>query len=307
MITRRQFISSSTTSIAAACLSAVTSHDATAKQRMGFDKPIGLQLFAVRAELAKDFTGTLQHIAEMGFKEIEFAGYFGKTAEDIKHIADSFNLRCVSGHHSAADLETRADEILDFAAILKLQYIVCSTPKSLNADNKKLSWNDYMHSFTPDDWKANAEIFNRFGEKAKKHSIQLAYHNYCTEFRSQDGFVPYYELMKLTDPNFVKIQLDCGWAEAAGTSSLMLLEKYSGRVVSLHLKDLKTKPAIEQPENTPNVPLGQGIVDWPTLLRKAETARINHYFLEQEPPYIEPIFDSLKASLDYLSKVKLAS
>jgi len=302
MITRRQFISAS--SLIAVC--APTMIHAANKRRTKFSKPLGLQLFAIRTELAQDFRGTLQRVADMGFKEVEFAGYFGKSAEEINRVANSLNLRCISGHHSAADLETRADEILDFAAALKLQYIVCSTPKSLNPDNRKLPWNDYMHSFTPDDWRANAEVFNHFGHKAKTRGIQLAYHNYCSEFRSQDGFVPYDELMKLTDPDLMKIQLDCGWAEVAGISSLTLLEKYSHRVASLHLKDLKTKPEGQKPESTPNVPLGQGILDWPTLLGKAADVGIDHYFLEQEPPYIEPIFDSLKASITYLSNVRLS-
>jgi len=303
MISRRQFIATSASSLIASC---VPSMAHAAKHQSRFNKPLGLQLFAIRTELSKDFAGTLQRVANMGFKEIEFAGYFGKTAEEIKRVADSLNLRCVSGHHGGADLETRADEILDFANTLGLQFIVCSTPKSLNTENKKLPWNDFMHSFTPDDWKANAEIFNRFGEKARKRNIQFAYHNYCTEFGNRDGFVPYDELMQLTDKQFVKIQLDCGWAEVAGASSLTLLQKYKDRVTSLHLKDLKTKPQPIKPEDTPNVPLGQGIMDWPTLLQQAVNTGINHYFLEQEPPYIEPIFDSLNASIKYLSSVRLS-
>jgi sugar phosphate isomerase/epimerase len=301
MITRRQFIATSTLSLAASCVPAIL--QAATKQQTKFDQPLGLQLFAIRAELTKDFNGTLHRVAAMGFKEIEFAGYFGKTAQELKSVADSLNLRCISGHHGGADLETRSDEILDFANTLGLQCIVCSTPKSLNAENKKLPWNELMHSFTPDDWKANAEIFNRFGEKARKRNIQFAYHNYCTEFRPQGDFVPYDELMRLTDKQFVKIQLDCGWAEAASVSSLALLRKYKDRVVSLHLKDLKTKPDTVKPEATPNVPLGKGIIDWTTLLQQAVDSGINHYFLEHEPPYVEPIFDSLAASIKYLSNI----
>jgi sugar phosphate isomerase/epimerase len=302
MLTRRQFIATSTSGLIASYIPSLV-HGAVKQSR--FNNPLGLQLFAIRAELTKDFAGTLQRVANMGFKEIEFAGYSGKTAEEIKRVADSLNLRCISGHHGGTDLETRAEEILDFAATLGLQSIVCSTPKSLNAENKKLPWNDYMHSFTRDDWKANAEIFNRFGEQAAKRNIQFAYHNYCTEFGNQDGFVPYDELMRLTDEQFVKIQLDCGWAEVAGASPLVLLREHKDRVTSLHLKDLKTKPQSIKPENTPNVPLGQGIMDWPALLQQALNIGINHYFLEQEPPFIEPIFESLQASIKYLSDVTL--
>jgi len=298
MITRRQFV---TTSGASLLVAPFAAHS---KPHL-FNRPLGLQLFAVRAELAQDFHGTLKRVADAGFREIEFAGYHGKSAEEIRSAADALNLRCISGHHGGSDLETRSSEILDFAAKLGLQYIVCSTPKSLNPESKKLSWNDFMHSFTQDDWKANAELFNRFGEQAKKFNIQFAYHNYYTEFHQQHGSTPYDELMRQTDRHLVKIELDCGWAEVAGVSSLAMLNKYRDRVVTLHLKDLKTKPTKEHPESIPNVPLGEGIMDWPVLLRTASQLHINHYFLEQEPPYIEPIFDSLRASVKYLSNVTL--
>jgi sugar phosphate isomerase/epimerase len=203
------------------------------------------------------------------------------------------------------DLETKADEILDFAAKLNLKFIVCSTPKSLNPDSGKLSWNNYMHSFTMDDWKANAELFNRFGEKAKSHGIQFAYHNFCVEFRRIGNTTAYDELLRLTSPEFVKIQLDIGWAAVAGASPLDIMKKYRHRIVSLHLKDLKTRPDRESPESTPNVPLGQGIMEWPALLQTAEKIGIEHYLLEQEPPYVEPIFDSLATSVHYLANLKL--
>jgi len=299
MVTRRQFLAASGAGIL------TSSFAASAASSKGFNKPLGLQLFAVRTELGQDFDGTLRRVANAGFREIEFAGYHDKPAEEIRRVTDSLNLHCISGHHGGASLEMRPDEILEFAAKLGLQYIVCSTPKSLNPESRKLSWNEYMHSFTLDDWKANAELFNQFGEKAKKFNIQFAYHNYCTEFRQQEGLVPYDELMKLTDKNLVKIELDCGWAEAASVSSLTLLQKYKHRVVSLHLKDLQTKPDSVKPEATPNVPLGQGIMDWPAILHKAAMLKIDHYFLEQEPPYVEPIFDSLAASTKYLSNVAL--
>jgi len=282
MITRRQFLAASS------CAALVGSLGSTRSFATGFKHPLGLQLFAVRAELAQDFAGTLARVASAGFSEIEFAGFHNKTASELKSIAD---------------LESRSDEVLEFATTLGVSHLVCSTPKSLSPDVNKLSWGARMHALTLDDWKANAEIFNRFGEKAKRFNIQLAYHNYCVEFKPQGNVVPYYELLRLTDKNFVKIQLDCGWAEVAGASSLTLLNQYQDRVVSLHLKDLKTKPGSEAPESIPNVPIGQGVLDWPRILRKAHNIGIKHYFLEQEPPYVEPIFDSLIASARYLSKV----
>ncbi|HVY22951.1 MAG TPA: sugar phosphate isomerase/epimerase [Steroidobacteraceae bacterium] len=298
MITRRKFLAASSASMIATSLMPVVARGTS------FNKPLGLQLFAVRAELAQDFAGTLKRVADTGFREIEFAGYFGKPAEQIKNIADSLNLNCISGHHSATDLETRPDEILDFATKLNLQYIVCSTPKSLNPESSKWPWNQYMHSFTMDDWKANAELFNRFGEKAKTRGIQFAYHNYCVEFHRVDNVVVYDELLRLTHPEWVKIQLDIGWAVAAGVSPLDLMHRYSQRIVSLHLKDLKSRPGNAAPESIPNVPLGQGILDWPSLLKTANSIGVEHYILEQEPPYITPIFDSLASSVHYLAHLK---
>src|SRR5690242_1325373 len=117
MITRRQFVAGSGASMLAISLSPGNT------QAAAFSRPLGLQLFAVRTELAQDFAGTLKRVADTGFREIEFARYLNKTAGEIKGVADSLSLRCISGHHSAADLETKADEILDFAAKLNLKFI----------------------------------------------------------------------------------------------------------------------------------------------------------------------------------------
>jgi len=299
MLTRRQFLATSGAALAASLTTTVST-------AAGFNKPLGIQLFAIRAELAKDFEGTLKRVAAAGFHELEFAGYFNKDAMQIKTITDSLNLSCISAHHSAVDLETRAGEIIEFAAKLNLKHLVCSTPKSFAPERaEKLSWNNYMYALTLDDWKANAELFNKFGEKAKKAGLQFAYHNYCVEFRRIDNVVAYDELLRLTDQQLVKIQLDCGWAVAGGASPLSIMQRHQHRIISLHLKDLKNKANAVAPESTANVPLGKGILDWPTLLRAAEKDAIEHYFLEQEPPYVEPIFDSLTASMQYLSHMKL--
>ncbi len=300
MITRRQFLAASGTSL---LTSPFLSPSSQADQ---FHKPLGVQLFTIRAELAKDFDGTLARAAAVGFREIEFAGYFGKTAEEIKGVTDALSLRCISTHHNGIDLETRSDEILEFAAKLNIKHLICSTPKSLSPEHvQKLSWNDYMYALTMDDWKENATLFNKFGEKANKYGIQFGYHNYCVEFRRFGNVNAYDELLRLTDPALVKIQLDCGWAAAAGISPLAIMQKFQRRIISLHLKDLKTQPSKDTPEKTPNVPLGQGIMNWHTLLRTAEKIGIEHYYLEQEPPYLEPIFDSLATSMRYLSTLQL--
>ncbi|MES1195816.1 MAG: sugar phosphate isomerase/epimerase, partial [Steroidobacter sp.] len=271
-----------------------------------FNKPFGIQLWSVRAELEKDFSGTLKRIAELGYREVEFAGYYNKTADEILSITRSFNLRCASTHHSGIDLQTRADEFIDYAAHLGVGYFICSSPAYPDPDRiKDLSWDDRMHSLTLDDWKMNAEFFNKLGEKVHKAGIQFGYHNHVVEFHHFGNVVAYEELIRLTDPALVKLELDCGWAAAGGFPPAELLKKLHGRVVALHLKDNKTNIVTEHTREVQTVALGKGVIDWPAVLREAEKAGVKHYFIEQEPPYLEPIFDSLKTSADYLKHIHI--
>src|SRR5580692_1198627 len=120
--TRRDFLKKSGVIAVAACAGA---------GKLAADPlpvPIGLQLYSVRDLLPKDFDGTLQKLSEAGYKEVEAAGYYDKTAPQWKHAMDQAGLRCISTHHPLPLLKQHEDELIDYAKTIGLQYMICSSP-----------------------------------------------------------------------------------------------------------------------------------------------------------------------------------
>src|SRR5271169_5584755 len=139
---------------------------------------IGLQLYTVRAEMPKDFEGTLAKVAEIGYKEVEFAGYFNHSPQEVRAILDRHGLTAPSVHIGYNSLGDKLPDAIEAAKIIGHEYIV----------NPAIE--DSMRKST-DGWKRAAETFNRAGETTKKAGIQFAYHNHWWEFEPIDGKLPY--------------------------------------------------------------------------------------------------------------------
>jgi sugar phosphate isomerase/epimerase len=264
--------------------------------------PLGIQLWTVKAEAEKDLEGTLRKLYALGFREIEFAGYYGKTAADIGALLKSIGLTPVSTHAGADDIAAKGDQIIADAKTLGLKYIICSSPMS-DAAKAKLEWAKKMDALDAGDWKLNAELFNKFGKQVKAAGIQFGYHNHHVEFKKFGDKTGFDTLFASTDADLVKIELDVGWAVAAGQDPVAILNKYKGRVVALHVKDIGA--LAKDPHNATTVAVGEGTIDWKKVIGTAHANGVEHYFYEQEAPFTRPIFESAKISADYLSKLTL--
>ncbi len=161
------------------------------------------------------------------------------------------------------------------------------------------SYEGQVRAFNMDDWRWNAEQFNQVGATIKQAGLTFGYHNHTMEFGLQNGFVPFDELLRLTDPDKVTIELDCGWVTVSGADPVDYLKRYPKRISMLHVKDFKhsEKPSsvVDPP---PSAELGQGTVDFRYLFA-AVTAEIKHCFVEQEA-YDIPPFEALKIDADYM-------
>jgi len=264
--------------------------------------PLGIQMWTVKSEAEKDLEGTLRKLHALGFREIEFAGYYGKSAADIGKLLKSIGLTPVSTHASADDITAKGDQIIADAKTLGLKYIICSSPMS-DAVKAKLEWAQKMDALDAGDWKMNAALFNKFGKQVKDAGIQFGYHNHHTEFKKFDGKTAFDTLFDSTDPQLVKIELDVGWAVAAGADPVAILNKYKGRVVAVHVKDIGKFDA--DPHKATTVAVGEGTIDWKKVLGTAHANGVQHYFYEQEEPLTRPILESAKMSADYLGKLTL--
>ena len=235
---RRTFLQSTAVLASAAALL-----QATRAFAKSLNLPLGLQLYSVRDLLPKDFAGTLKQLDALGFREVESAGYYNHSAAEVKQAVSDANLKLVSAHYASDALHQGFDQILEFSHELGIKYIICSYPGFKNPERlKSLSPAERDHAFTLEDWRWNADQFNKFGEKVHAAGMQFGYHNHKLEFRKENGISPYDELMRLTDPAKVTMEMDCGWVVVGGGDPIALLRKYPSRISMLHVKDF-TFPA----------------------------------------------------------------
>jgi len=267
--------------------------------------PAGIQLYTVKDELAKDFDGTLKKIAAIGYKEVEAAGFYDKSAAAFRKSVQDAGLTLPAGHYSLQELLQGVDAKLAFAHELGLKYMVCSfpfvaNPARFHADKY---YEEIRAGITLDDWKWNAEQFNKVAEKAKTAGMKFAYHNHNLEFRKEKGVTAFDELLRLTDANLVKMEMDIGWVASTGNDPAAYLEKYPNRFELLHVKDIRAGQPSTEGEGTGSTELGRGTIDWKKVFGAAKRASVKHYFVEQEDPFLNmPVMEAIKVDYEFVSK-----
>lgn len=293
---RRQFLQTG----AATALYAST----LALSRRGFASPLGLplglQLYSVREQLPKDYDGVLHKIAALGFREVEAAGFFNRPPESVKQSMTSAGLKCVSGHYPWQLLSAHLDEILDFHNKLGVEYVICAFPGHKTPVEAKQA-----RIFNMDDWRWNAEQFNKVGARVKAAGHKFGYHNHTMEFAKQGDVVPFDELIRLTDPALVTFEMDCGWVTVGGGDPVAYLKKYADRISMLHVKDFKHAATPGHPEERPPAAeLGRGVADYHAIFKAVKPGKIKHYFVEQEE-FDMPWDEALKIDADYMKALKV--
>jgi sugar phosphate isomerase/epimerase len=249
--------------------------------------PLGMQLYSVREMLPKDFAGTLKQVGALGYKEVEAAGFYDHSVEEVKAAMQAAGLSCVSAHYPLGALKSKLDETIAYCKSLGLGYVVCSSPMHQQPDAGRTP-------LTLDDWKWNADQFNQIGAQVKAAGMSFAYHNHTPEFTAIDGTLPWEVLAKNTDPAKVSFQMDCGWVIVAGQDPVPFLKKYPKRIVMLHIKDFIGK-------KPPSVALGTGDIDYRPIFAAAKHARIRHIFVEQEES-AGPMLDALAVDAKYMQQ-----
>jgi len=259
---------------------------------------IGLQLYTVRSEMKKDFEGTLAKVAEIGYREVEFAGYFGQSPQDVRKILDRNKLDAPSAHVDYDTLGEKWPAVLDTAKVIGHSYIVCPwIPEEIRKQ--------------PDGWKKAAETFSRAAEASQKAGIQFAYHNHHFEFVPANGKLPYDIFLAETDRNLVKMEMDLCWITVAGQDPLTYFARYPGRFPLVHVKDIKKIPQKTASDKgwvpferiMPDMTdVGSGIIDWKRIFAQSDKAGIKHYFVEHDEP--KSPFDSIRNSYIYLHNLR---
>jgi sugar phosphate isomerase/epimerase len=258
--------------------------------------PLGLQLYTVREDLAKDFAGTLNKIKAIGIRTVQTADLAanGRDAMQLRKIFNDMGLTWESSHASGDELRISAPQTIDRAKAAGLKNLVCSFPP-YPADQGAV-----LAGPTLDDWKRNAEACNKIAELCKKVGLTFSYHNHNVEFKKLGGAYAYDVLLRELDPTLVQMEMDIGWVVASGADPVDYLTRFPARYRSLHIKDLK-------PQGVPNTDLkmvsaiiGKGIVDWTRVLAAARKASVHNAYLEIEEPYDPSPLEMVRSSYEYL-------
>lgn len=227
--------------------------------------PIGLELYSVRHELAKDLTGTLQGVAKMGYECVEFfAPYYDWTPEYAKQVRkqlDDLGIHCYSTHNDRKNLAADGlPKAIELNKILGTRYIVLASPGKVS---------------TLDDWKGVADTLNEANATMKRDGLHAGYHNHDAEWKPVDGQKPMEIIAANTDKS-IMLQLDVGTCVAAGSDPVAWVESNPGRIRSLHLKEWS-------PDKGYHVLFGEGVVPWKKLFAAAESkGGVEYYLIEQE-------------------------
>ena len=257
--------------------------------------PLGLQLYTVRADLAKDYEGTMRQLKAIGIRRVQAnLTMSGKPSADQRKLYDAMGFTWDSIHAGGDALRGNLQATVDEAKGVGIKNITCSFPL-YPVDRAAI-----LAGPTLDDWKKNAEAFNRAGEACKKASMTFSFHNHNIEFRKVGEVVPYDLLLKETDPALVSMEMDIGWVIAAGADPVDYLTKYPARFASLHIKVLSNVGIPNFNMKMTSAIIGRGIVDWKKVRAATHKSSVVRAFLEIEEPYDPSPLGMVKASFDYM-------
>lgn len=297
--TRREFLRNAGGFGAAALVTTTLGSSAVAwADPMGL--PVGIQLYTVRGVIEADTPGTLKQLHNIGYREVETAGFGKYSAKEFGQLIKDAGLSCPSAHLQLNGPEY--GQVFDDAHALGVTYATSSTLSAGPGHAVKSAKPVAQHGWPQlglDGFKRLAAKMNDVGTKAKAAGLQYAYHNHDLEFQKMpDGSYGYDLLLNETDHDLVKFEIDCGWMVVGGASPVAYMKKYPGRFRMIHVKDFKAMPqGGKRPEGSE---LGAGFIDYKPIFAEGRRAGIQHAFAEQEGPYTKPEMESARIDYAYL-------
>lgn len=257
-----------------------------------FKGPIGLQLYSLRDQFAKDVPRTLDEVKGFGIKYAELAGTYGMAPEKFKQELDSRGIKPVSAHFAFERYRDDAEGVAKEAKALGLEYAGCA-------------WIPHTGDFDEKTCREAIGVFNNAGEVLAKHGLKFFYHVHGFEFQPHGQGTLLDLLFQETNPKFVNYEMDIFWIVFPGQDPVKLLQKYPNRWRLMHLKDMRkgtpTGALTGGTDVKNDAALGQGLMDLPAILHAAKKVGVKWYFIEDESPWSEK---QIPESLQYLGEVK---
>lgn len=226
---------------------------------------IALQLYTVRDHTRTEMLATLQQVAALGYRAVEFAGYGNATPSEIRATLDAHGVQAISTHVGLDRLQTDPASVFTDLHTLGCTYVV--VPAVSEAYRSNLA---QVHSL--------AALLNTLGRQCRDEGLHLGYHNHATEFSPLDGTTMWAILTEETDPALVALELDVYWAQFAGVDPVSTIQRHGGRLPLLHIKDMASD------DTRADLPVGDGVLPWPAIFEAGATAGTQWYIVEQDNP-----------------------
>lgn len=236
--------------------------------------PVALQPYTVRDELARDYLGTLSRIAEIGYQAVELGPPpAGVSLDTFMQHMERIGLKVIGAHAGIKELTEGFEAQVEYmravgGSFLGLSYRFGSRQEVLEA----------------------AKLFDQIGARCREHGVQFFYHNHNWEFTRFDGEYALDILLGATDPQLVQMEMDAYWVQRGGADPVAYLRGLRGRCPLLHVKDM------EPGEEQFFAEVGEGILDWPNILKEAEASGTQWLVVEQDQCR-RPVFESIAISL----------
>jgi len=226
-------------------------------------KRCGVQLYTIRGEMEKGVEASLARVARIGYKEVEFAGYFGRTPKQIADALKANGLTSPSVHIPVSEILKNPNATLDALETIGHRYAI-------------MPFVDVRDRDTIAKYEKLADQLNEAGALTKKRGIQMAYHNHDFEFQLTDGKIPFHVLLERCDTSLVQFEMDLFWTNKAGRNPLDYFAKYPGRFPCVHVKDMKSDGSMTD--------VGSGTIPFASYFARASQAGIKHYYVEFDNP-----------------------
>lgn len=241
---------------------------------------VGIQLFTLRDELDKDFEGTLRKVAELGYQGVEFAGFYGRTSEQVAAILKETGLVAIGSHTPIQLLRDELDEVIEFNIAIGSKYIIL--PYIAEEDRHR--------------WSEIAEDMKKIAQRCEQKGLVFLYHNHDFELLQHIEEQPVLDwLYEQIPARELKVELDTCWVHHAGYDPLAYIDRYNSRILLWHLKDM-----IKNEDGSPQtVELGQGEVDNKAIADAMLKVNVEWAIVEQDYCANDPI-ESVKTSMEWV-------
>ncbi len=270
---------------------------------------VGLQLYSVRDEMAKDVPGTLRKVKEAGYDYVEFAGFYGYTAEDMRALLDEIGLTAISLHQGADYYVENGQAAVDYIKTLGIKY-------------SAIPWFDKNQLVGDEPWSVAEDTFAKAAKLLRDNGIAMCYHNHDFEFKSVNGKYLIDMLYEIFGKGVIDPEFDLCWVKYGGEDPVKYIKKYADRIEIIHFKDfyctkLNGGPVYALIDENGNAqgglsweetgfefrPVGYGMQNFPEILKALDETNAEYIIVEQDASYDTPSLENAAKSRAYLKSL----